>query len=149
VSEGGAHEDLPVRPGLRIPGSELREKASRAGGPGGQHVNKTSTRVTLRWSVARSAALTEAQRVRISQRLAARLTRDGEIVVHAADERSRARNRALARERLAALVRTALAVRRPRRPTRPTVGGRERRLAAKQRRGQLKRARRPERPQED
>ena len=132
-----------MRRGLVIPGSELREQASRAGGPGGQHVNKVSTRVTLRWNALRSAALSEAQRARVALRLAARLTREGEIVVHAADLRSRARNRALARERLAALVRAALAVRRPRRPTRPSAGGRERRLAAKQRRGELKRVRRP------
>jgi ribosome-associated protein len=109
-------------------------------------VNKANTRVTLRWNVASSRALGAAQRTRIALRLATRLTRGGELVVHAADERSRARNRALARERLAALVRSALAVPRPRRPTRPSAGGRERRLAAKQRRGQLKRARRPEPP---
>jgi len=149
VSEAGAHDDLPVRRGLRIPGSELREQASRAGGPGGQHVNKANTRVTLRWNLAGSAALSEAQRARIARRLATRVTRQGELVVHAADERSRARNRALARERLAALVRDALALRRPRRPTRPTAGGRERRLGAKQRRSELKRARRPRLRDED
>jgi ribosome-associated protein len=132
-----------VRRGLVIPGAELREQASRAGGPGGQHVNKANTRVTLRWDVAGSAALSEAQRARIALRLATRITREGELVVHAADERSRARNRALARERLAAMVRGALALRRPRRATRPTSGSRERRLGAKQRRGELKRARRP------
>lgn len=111
-------------------------------------MNKASTRVSLRWSVARSAALSPSQRARILERLASRLTRDGELVVHASDERSRARNRALARERLAALVRSALRVRRPRRPTRPTAGSRERRLAAKQRRSRLKRTRRP-RPADD
>jgi ribosome-associated protein len=132
-----------VRRGLVIPGSELREQASRAGGPGGQHVNKANTRVTLRWSIASSSVLSDAQRARIALRLATRLTRGGERVIHAADERSRARNRALARERLAALVRSALAQRRPRRPTRPSAGSRERRLGAKQRRGELKRGRRP------
>ena len=100
-----------------------------------------STRVTLRWSVAASSALAEPQRARLAARLAARLTRDGELVVHAGGERSRARNRALARERLASLVREALAVRRPRRPTAPTPGGRERRLAAKRRRAARKRER--------
>jgi ribosome-associated protein len=130
-----------VRPGLAIPAAELRETASRAGGPGGQRVNKASTRVSLHWSVARSAALTEAQRARLTLRLAGRLTRDGELAVHASDERSRARNRALARERLAALVRGALAVRRPRRPTKPTSGSRERRLASKHLRAARKRER--------
>lgn len=129
-----------------IPGSELREQASRAGGPGGQHVNKTSTRVTLRWNAAESSALSAAQRARLLERLGSRLTREGEVVVHASDERSRTRNRALARERLAELVRRALAVRRPRRATRPTAGSRERRLAAKQRRASLKRVRRPPPP---
>jgi ribosome-associated protein len=110
-------------------------------------VNKVSTRVTLRWSVAASAALSEPQRARLAQRLAARLTREGELVVHAGGERSRARNRERARERLAELVAEALAVRRPRRPTAPTPGSRERRLAAKRRRAARKRERR-ERPGE-
>ncbi len=132
-----------MRPGLVIPGSELREQASRSGGPGGQHVNKTSTRVTLRWNAAESSALSAAQRARLLERLGRRLTREGEVVVHASDERSRARNRGLARERLADLVRAALAVRRPRRATRPSAGSRERRLDAKQRRASLKRVRRP------
>jgi ribosome-associated protein len=105
-------------------------------------VNKVSTRVTLRWSVAASAALSEPQRARLASRLAAKLTREGELVVHAGGERSRSRNRALARERLASLVRAALAVRRPRRPTAPTPGSHERRLAAKRRRAARKRERR-------
>jgi ribosome-associated protein len=108
-------------------------------------VNKVNTRVTLRWSVAASAVLSEAQRARLMDRLASRLTRDGELVVHAGGARSRVRNRALARGRLAALVAAALAPRRPRRPTAPTAGGRERRLAAKQHRARRKRERR-ERP---
>jgi ribosome-associated protein len=106
-------------------------------------VNKVSTRVTLRWSVAASAALTEPQRARLLERLAGRLTREGELVLHAGAERSRARNRALARERLAEIVRAALRVPRPRRATAPTAGSRERRLAAKRRRAARKRERRP------
>jgi ribosome-associated protein len=133
--------DLAVRRNLVIPGSELRETSSRAGGPGGQHVNKTSTRVTLRWSVARSAALSDAQRARLRRRLASRLTRGGDLVVHAATTRSRARNRERARERLAELVRDALAVPRPRRATRPSAASRERRLETKRRRAAAKRRR--------
>ncbi len=106
-------------------------------------MNKASTRVTLRWSIARSAVLSKAQRARLREGLARRITRDGELVVHAGGERSRARNRALARERLASLVRAALAVRRPRRPTAPSPGSRERRLAAKRRRAERKRERQP------
>ena len=104
-------------------------------------MNKVNTRVTLRWNAAASAVLTEAQRARLAKRLGARLTREGELVVHAGGLRSRARNRELARERLASLVRDALAVRRPRRPTAPTTGSRERRLAAKRRRSARKRER--------
>jgi ribosome-associated protein len=135
--------DLPVRNGLVIPSAELREAASRSGGPGGQHVNKASTRVTLRWNAMESAALTPAQRSRLRRRLGRRLTRSGELVVHARRHRSRARNRELARERLAELVREALAIRRPRRPTRPGRAVRDRTLSAKRRRGSLKRSRAP------
>lgn len=136
--------DLAVRPDLVIPADELRETASRAGGPGGQHVNKASTRVTLRWNAAESAAVGPARRARLLARLARRLTTRGELIVHAARHRSRARNRELARERLAELVREALRIRRPRRTTRPTRASRERRLAGKRRRGAVKRER--ERP---
>jgi len=140
--------DLPVRPDLVIPGEELRESASRAGGPGGQHVNKASTRVTLRWSPGQSQALSEGQRARLRRRLAPRLTRRGELVLHAGANRSRARNREQARERLAALIREALAVRRPRRPTRPGAAARQRRVEEKRQRGRTKRARGPVPPEE-
>ncbi len=134
--------DLAVRPGLAIPAAELRESASRAGGPGGQNVNKVSTRVTLRWNARASAALGEGQRRLLLQSLAGRLTRAGELVVHCGRTRSRARNRELARERLAELVREALRPRHRRIPTGPRPGARERELAAKRRRSELKRARR-------
>jgi ribosome-associated protein len=136
-------EALEVGHGLRIPESELSEQASRASGPGGQKVNKTSARVTLRWSVAGSAALTEAQRARLLARLAARLTRDGELVLHAQSSRSQARNREHARTRLASLVREALRERTPRRPTAPSRAARARKLEAKRRRGARKRERAP------
>ncbi len=136
--------DLEVQPGLVIPGAELREAASRSGGPGGQHVNKTSTRVTLRWNPGESSCLSAAQRARLRRKLGPRLTRSGDVVVHARRHRSRARNRALARERLAELVRDALATPRARVATRPSRASRERRLEAKRRRSALKRLRRPE-----
>lgn len=134
-------DDLDITPGLRIPGAELHETASRSSGPGGQHVNKTSTRVTLRWSVEDSDALTSAQRARLRDRLASRLTRRGAIVVHADATRSRTRNRQLARERLASLVRDGLATRRSRRATRPGAAARGRRMDAKSRRGHVKQTR--------
>jgi ribosome-associated protein len=137
----GARADLQIRPGLSIPGSELVETASRSSGPGGQHVNKTNTRVTLRWSVPESEALSAQQRRRLLRRLAARLTRRLQLVVHAGRFRSRARNRQLARERLAELVRDALRTRRARVPTRPSRAARERTRADKQRRSAVKRGR--------
>jgi ribosome-associated protein len=132
-------EALEVRPGLRIPLAELALQASRASGPGGQKVNKTSARVTLRWSVAASAALSERQRARLCERL--RLTREGVLVLHAQRSRSQARNREQARARLVELVRAALAERRPRRPTAPTRASRERTHEAKRRRAARKRER--------
>ena len=137
----GARRDLPIRSGLSIPGSELKEAASRSSGPGGQHVNKSSTRVTLRWSIPESEALSAQQRRRLLRRLAPRLTRRQQLVVHAGRFRSRARNRQLARERLAELVREALRIRRARVATRPSRGARERTRALKQRHSAVKRTR--------
>ena len=134
--------DLEVQRGLTLPGHEIRETASRASGPGGQHVNKTSTRVTLRWNARESSALTPTQRRRLLRRLAHRLTRDGEILVHASRQRSRARNRELARERLAELVRDAVVPPRRRIATRPSRGSKARRVETKRARSAVKRTRR-------
>ena len=134
-------EHLEVRPDLRIPEEELGEQVSRASGPGGQKVNKTSSRVTLRWSIATSAALSERQRARLLARLGSRLTRDGELVLHAQRSRSQASNREQARARLVELLRGALIERAPRRPTAPTRGSRERSRTAKRRRSARKRER--------
>lgn len=143
----GVERHLDVRPDLRIPEDEIHESASRASGPGGQHVNKTETRVTLRWNVRDSQVLGDEQRARLMSRLAGRLTRRGHLVVHAQASRSRGRNRELARERLAELVREALHAPAPRVATRPSRAQRSRRLDAKRRRASLKRAR--GRPPED
>lgn len=135
-------DDLPVRRGLVIPGDELSFSASRAGGPGGQAVNKLSTKVTLRWSVTESRVLSAARRARLLEKLASRLTKEGELVVAADDARSQLGNRRLARDRLAELVRAALHVPKARRKTRPTRASQKRRLDSKSRRGALKRERR-------
>lgn len=132
---------LSVQDGLTIPEDELRAEAVRAGGPGGQNVNKVATKVVLRWSVTGSRALSEAQRARLLERLAHRLTRAGEIVLHASSTRQQSRNLEEARARLAALVAGALKVERTRKPTRPTRGSKRRRLDSKRRRGALKRER--------
>jgi ribosome-associated protein len=138
---------LRVRHDLRIPADEIQETASRSSGPGGQHVNKTETRVTLRWNVGESRVLSDALRRRLLAELGGRLTRRDQLVVHAQRFRSRARNRELARERLAELVRDALRTRRPRVATAPSRGQRKRRLEAKRRRSRVKRQR--VRPRDD
>jgi len=144
-----AETDLPIRRGLVIPAAEIDELASRASGPGGQHVNKANTRVSLRWSVTTSHVLGEAERSRLLRRLASRLTRRGELLVHADRSRSRSENRRQARERLASLVGEALRISRPRRLSRPTRASRERRLQAKRRRSLVKSGRDRVSPRED
>jgi len=134
-------ESLEVGPQLRIPEDELVLQVSRASGPGGQKVNKTSSRVTLRWSIATSSVLSEHQRARLLARLRPRLTREGELVLHAQRSRSQVSNREQARARLVELVRGALIERVPRRPTAPTRGSRERARAAKRRASARKRQR--------
>jgi ribosome-associated protein len=136
-----ASEDLRIRSGLVIPASELLETASRSSGPGGQHVNKTSTRVTLRWNVQASPLLSSAQRRRLIERLGPRITRAGNLIVHCGASRSRAKNRETARQRLAELVRDGLHTTRQRVATRPGKGARERRLSEKKQRSTTKRQR--------
>ncbi len=131
-------DDLTIRPGLVVPAAELHEEASTAGGPGGQHANKNETAVSIRWSVRDSAVLSDYQRARLLDKLDARLTKEGELLVQARDTRSRYRNRQLARRRLVEIVLEALAVQAPRRPTRPTKGSQRRRVTAKKARGAIK-----------
>ncbi|NKB88316.1 MAG: aminoacyl-tRNA hydrolase [Acidobacteria bacterium] len=126
---------------LSIPSDELRFTASRGGGPGGQHVNKVASRVTLRFDVAASRVLSDYQRARIREVLASRLTRDGELLLSSHESRSQAANRAALTERFATLIRDALRPRETRRKTRPTRGSKERRVQAKKRRADVKRTR--------
>jgi ribosome-associated protein len=135
--------DLEVRDDLVISRDELVEVASRSGGPGGQHVNKTSTRVTIRWNIARSASVTDAQRNRLLAALRSRLTRGDELMLHSDGYRSQLRNREEVRERLAEVVRGALVEHAQRRATRPSNAARRRRTDEKTRRGATKRNRGP------
>jgi len=135
-------DGIVVSPTLTIPASELTFRATRAGGPGGQHVNTSSTRIELLWDVTGSTAITEDMRARLLEKLAARLDAAGMVRVVASDRRSQSQNRDAAAERLAKLVRQALVVPRKRRATRPTAASREQRLAEKKRRGERKRDRR-------
>lgn len=131
-----AADDLVVRPGLTIPAQEIDERFTTSGGPGGQHANKAATRVELRFDIAGSAVLDDHQR-RI---LLAAFGDDVRVVVD--DERSQIRNRGIARERLAGRLANALVPQRPRRPTRPTLGSKRRRLDAKRQRSETKANRR-------
>jgi ribosome-associated protein len=132
---------LAVNESLSIPRSELDIRVSRSSGAGGQHVNKTSSRVEIFWNVIGSRALSEEQRVRLQEKLASRLTTDGSIRVVASDMRSQSRNRELAEERLAELVRRALIVPRKRKATKPTRAAKEARLDSKKRHSTKKRDR--------
>lgn len=114
---------------------------ARSGGPGGQNVNKVASKAVLRFNVRTSTALSDAQRHLLLQRLASRLTGEGELVLHASRFREQARNVEDARERLVQILREALAAQRPRKQTRPTRGSQRRRLEGKRQRGQLKRDR--------
>ena len=134
---------LEVGHGVTIPLDELELSASRSSGPGGQGVNTTSSRVELRWDVARSSALSEAERDRLRERLASRLTGEGVLVLHGSEHRSQHRNREAVLARLRTLVADALEPERPRQRTRPTRGSVLRRLEDKRVRGSVKRLRRP------
>ena len=133
--------DLEVTERLTIPAAELSWVASRASGPGGQHVNKTSSRVTLRWSVQDSEALRPWMRARLFEMLGARLTGEGVLQIHADSARSQLQNREQARARLAALVAEALKPRRARVATKPSRKAKQRRVDGKKRRGAIKEAR--------
>jgi ribosome-associated protein len=126
----------------RIPDHEIMHRASRASGPGGQHVQKTASRVEVLWDLARTTSLTDEERARVWARLRNRVDKDGVLRVVAEDERSQHRNREIALARLREMVERALAVPRPRKATKPSRAARERRLQAKKRRGAVKRMRR-------
>ena len=139
---GERDSGLEVRPGLILPATELEVRTSRSSGPGGQNVNKVSTRVELRFDLAGSGALTPEEKERVRAELGARVTRDGILRVVAQQSRSQSQNVAAARERLAELLAAALRPRPVRRRTRPTVSSRRARTDEKRRRSAQKRDRR-------
>jgi ribosome-associated protein len=139
---GGVLEDVRVNDRLTIPAAELSWRFSRASGPGGQGVNTTDSRVELSWDVLGSDLLPPMLKERAAERLGARLV-NGVITITAAEHRSQLRNREAAADRLAGLIAGAVsAPPRARRATKPSRGSVERRIAAKKRRGQIKRNRR-------
>ena len=129
---------LHIAENLALADWELSEQFTRSQGPGGQNVNKVSTAVELRFEAARSPHLTDPVKARLRRLAGRRWTADGAILIVAQDTRSQARNREIARERLAELVRQALTAPRKRIATRPTLGSQRRRLAAKTLRGTVK-----------
>ncbi|MGW6444005.1 alternative ribosome rescue aminoacyl-tRNA hydrolase ArfB [Lentzea sp. NPDC055074] len=133
--------DVTVTRTLVVPASELRERFSRSGGPGGQGVNTADSRVELSFDLAASPSVPEHLKARMLERLAGRLV-DGVITIAASEHRAQLQNRAAARERLAAVLRAAAAAPPPvRRATKPTRGSQERRIASKKRRADTKKGR--------
>lgn len=133
---------LCATPKIQIPESELVESFIQAGGPGGQHVNKTATAVQLRFHID-STSLPEAVRARLSRLAAGQINRDGELVIEARQHRSQQRNRDDARERLAAWIARAAEQPKRRKPTRPSRAAKARRVADKKQRGRTKQLRTP------
>lgn len=131
-----------VRPGLVIPRHELTFRASRAGGPGGQHVNTSSTRVEVVWNVRRTTALPPDERDRVLSKLASRIDAEGNLRVVGSEFRSQARNREAAVERLGETVRKALHVPKSRKKTRPTKSSVQKRLDTKKKLSSKKQDRR-------
>lgn len=138
IAEGRA---IRINADLSIPEKELEFSFSSSSGPGGQHVNRSATKVTLRFDVASSPSLSDSERERILARLAARLDKDGMLQLQVQDSRSQLKNRAVAVERLQDLLSEALKTRKVRRESRPSRAAVEKRLAAKKQRAALKRER--------
>jgi ribosome-associated protein len=132
---------LRITDQITIADWEMTEHFTRASGPGGQNVNKVSTAVELRFEAERSPNLPDPVKRRLRRLAGQRWTKEGAVVIFVQDTRSQARNREIARERLAELIGRALVAPKKRRPTRPTKGSVERRLKAKKVRGEVKRLR--------
>jgi ribosome-associated protein len=140
---------LLISPDLRIPLSELRYRTSRSGGPGGQHVNTSSTRVEVTWSVANSPSLRPEQRTRLLQQLATRLDTEGQLRLVSSGTRSQLRNKEDVTDRLRSTVAGALVVRKKRKPTKPSRAAKAARLAAKRKRAATKQQRQPPAGEDD
>jgi ribosome-associated protein len=138
---------LIVAPGVQIPLAELQITAISGGGPGGQHVNKSATRIAVQWNARTSRALRDEQRERVLDKLASRLDSDGALRIVAGEFRSQQQNRRAALERLQQLISRALVIPRTRRATKPTRGSVLDRLSEKKQRSATKQQRR--RPADD
>ncbi|HEV8148874.1 MAG TPA: alternative ribosome rescue aminoacyl-tRNA hydrolase ArfB [Gemmatimonadales bacterium] len=134
-------EALRAGSSLRIPRSEVSYRATRSGGPGGQHVNTSSTRIELWWNLEQSTAPTKVQRALLRERLASRLDGEGWLRLVESGSRSQLRNREAVTERFVLLLERAVRPRKARQPTRIPAAEKRRRLEAKRQRGEVKRLR--------
>lgn len=134
---------ISITPDLSIPAGEISYRTSRSGGPGGQHVNTSSTRVELVWDLEASPSVTEEQRERIREKLRTRVSGEGLLTLASATTRSQHRNREDVTERFAELLRGALHVPPPRKRTRPPRAAKEERLKEKKERSERKAQRKP------
>jgi ribosome-associated protein len=139
---------LEVTPHLRIPFSELEYRASRSGGPGGQHVNTSSTRIEVWWDVAGSPSISPDQRALLLERLGRRLDSSGRLRLVSSGSRSQLRNREEVTERLRSVLGAALVLRKKRKPTKPSRAAKAARMEAKRRRATTKQRRRAPIPEE-
>ena len=137
-----ANENLYIQHDVIILGHELEFQASLSGGPGGQHVNKTHSRITLRWHIESSEALSDSQRAYLRTRISSRITNAGFVVVHCDAHRSQRQNMQGARSQLKALIQDGLKRPKKRRPTKPTRVSQRKRVDGKKKRGDLKQTRR-------
>lgn len=133
--------DLFIKTNITIPEHEIEITSSRAGGPGGQHVNKTNTKITIRWNVKNTSVLTEEQKERVMTKLQSSLTTEGDLIVHNNESRSQQQNKKLALDHLAQQIRQALYVPKKRIKTRVSQSTKEARLKAKSYRSEIKKMR--------
>jgi ribosome-associated protein len=131
-------DNLIIKNGIEIPAHELEITASRSGGPGGQHVNKTSSRITVRWNVKNTLALNQAQKEHVMERLQSEITSEGDILVSNSTSRSQTQNKQLALDNLAQKIRQALYVPKKRMKVKVSKSAKEARLHEKKKRSSIK-----------
>jgi ribosome-associated protein len=135
------NDDLVIKAGLIIPGHELEITSSRASGPGGQHVNKSNTKIIVRWNILQSQILTPEQKDLLLRKLKSRITTDGDLLIQNSESRSQIMNKQLAYKHLAQEIKQALIIPKKRKPTKTTQAGKEKRLTKKSQRSEVKKMR--------